>query len=1169
MAEGEVVKLQNHLSLLREEYVKLQNRLAQVEKKYQIAVASSGQSGSDDNFVARLLKTVAELFNKELYSDIIIHLQGSQQIYGHRFVLAARSDYWGLPDLSSVKELDLTDIKYEVANALMKWVYTDEIDIKTDDVFLLELLRVATRFKLKVLQERCENGLMSFVNMKNCIRFYQTAEEISAELLKQHCSELISNHWNDFTSDDFETMPAPLLYSMFKAKTEFPLHTAIRAKREDVVFLYLMEFDSQLSNKLNEVDGKGDLPLDLALHSRQESIAQTLIKHRVDVNRRDNSGKCLLHKAIKRGDEFSAEFLITNKADVNMTTHLDKETPLHMVASFNPDVSSPDVIKGMARIAQKLLEHGSDPNQQDTAGSTPLHCSVFCKNEAVMQVLLNSSKTNLELKNLEGHTALWLAIQQDSVQLNHSQMVAEKEGDVEEVYGESSIAAQLLRKGSSADAVEPETGDVLLHLATRCGNERAGIFLAKNGAKLNLTNNKGETGLHLACEKGLLKLTEILLDKGANPNSQTLKPSHSATEQLTFDGELPPVSQQTPLHLALVHRHSDIVEIFLQHKVKAAHSEDGIKILPNFNLKDSDGQTVLGLALWSNLHSEAARLLGAGANINEKNSDGLTLLHQAIEKQDTASALFLIEHQADLGVVTPDGEIPLQHAIKRHLPVVVDILCKRGANMNLPDKEDNCPLWNALDSGQHDIAQILVKHGCDLDLWSAGPGGCRQTLLHRALDENNESVACFLIKSGCDKNSPRKPGPNGEGEEDAKELSSPLHLACCWGLETVVQCLIEHDAEVNVKDADSKRPVHVAIENQHTVIISLLLAHPSLDLTVRDKNGFTPFAAAMTTKNNKAAQAILNREPTAAEQVDNRGRNFLHIAIQKTDIESVLFLISINVNVNSPVQDSKQLMPLHLAVMHGSEIIVRNLLLAGADVNARNKQRMTCLHLAAADNHASICSVLLDNRIEFDALDENNNNALHIAVQQGHLQATRVLLTESQINAEAVNAKGQMPIHVLCQYGRDNAAAIFELFKESMPDYPIDAVDSEANTGLLLAYVNGNGNLCRALVRAGAKLGTMNRQGLNIFNAPVATKQLLFKLLDMLSKEPAWSEGEICLECCVKFGIKTRKHHCRHCGRLLCAKCSSKDMPIVKYNQQKPVRVCDVCFDVLSLGGVF
>lgn len=57
----------------------------------------------------------------------------------------------------------------------------------------------------------------------------------------------------------------------------------------------------QLVDKLNEVDNRGDLPLDLALSTKQESIATTLVKHKVDVNRRDNTGKCLLHKAIKRG----------------------------------------------------------------------------------------------------------------------------------------------------------------------------------------------------------------------------------------------------------------------------------------------------------------------------------------------------------------------------------------------------------------------------------------------------------------------------------------------------------------------------------------------------------------------------------------------------------------------------------------------------------------------------------------------------------------------------------------------------------------------------------------------------------------------------------------------------------------------------------------------------
>nr|CAD7590660.1 unnamed protein product [Timema genevievae] len=38
----------------------------------------------------------------------------------------------------------------------------------------------------------------------------------------------------------------------------------------------------------------------------------------------------------------------------------------------------------------------------------------------------------------------------------------------------------------------------------------------------------------------------------------------------------------------------------------------------------------------------------------------------------------------------------------------------------------------------------------------------------------------------------------------------------------------------------------------------------------------------------------------------------------------------------------------------------------------------------------------------------------------------------------------------------------------------------------------------------------------------------------------------------------------RHCGRILCSKCSDRDVPILKFNLNKPVRVCFVCFDVLQ-----
>lgn len=57
------------------------------------------------------------------------------------------------------------------------------------------------------------------------------------------------------------------------------------------------------------------------------------------------------------------------------------------------------------------------------------------------------------------------------------------------------------------------------------------------------------------------------------------------------------------------------------------------------------------------------------------------------------------------------------------------------------------------------------------------------------------------------------------------------------------------------------------------------------------------------------------------------------MAIQKGDIESVLFLLSVNVDVNSRVQNELQTTPLHLAVSTGNEMLVRSIILAGARVH--------------------------------------------------------------------------------------------------------------------------------------------------------------------------------------------------------------------------------------------
>ena len=45
------------------------------------------------------------------------------------------------------------------------------------------------------------------------------------------------------------------------------------------------------------------------------------------------------------------------------------------------------------------------------------------------------------------------------------------------------------------------------------------------------------------------------------------------------------------------------------------------------------------------------------------------------------------------------------------------------------------------------------------------------------------------------------------------------------------------------------------------------MAHPALDLAVKDKKGNTPFAAALAAKDSDTGQSIVQRDPKSAEQV--------------------------------------------------------------------------------------------------------------------------------------------------------------------------------------------------------------------------------------------------------------------------------------------------------------
>lgn len=51
-----------------------------------------------------------------------------------------------------------------------------------------------------------------------------------------------------------------------------------------------------------------------------------------------------------------------------------------------------------------------------------------------------------------------------------------------------------------------------------------------------------------------------------------------------------------------------------------------------------------------------------------------------------------------------------------------------------------------------------------------------------------------------------------------------------------------------------------------------------------------------------------------------------------------------------------------------------------------------------------------------------------------------------------------------------------------------------------------------------------------------------------------------CMSCHTTFWLVSRKHHCRNCGQIVCAECSTNSLPLPSEQLYHPVRICDLCF---------
>lgn len=229
-----------------------------------------------------------------------------------------------------------------------------------------------------------------------------------------------------------------------------------------------------------------------------------------------------------------------------------------------------------------------------------------------------------------------------------------------------------------------------------------------------------------------------------------------------------------------------------------------------------------------------------------------------------------------------------------------------------------------------------------------------------------------FLGAGADVNARDKDGDN----------QTPLHYACRKGHAAIVRLLLDHGADVNVRNGLHNTPIGLACETDGHLDIVRILIDAGADVNAKNSavNGYTPLHAACRHGHSDVARLLVD----VAADVNAR-----------------------NLNGNTP---------LHVACRRGHMDIVRLLIKTGADVNAKGFGKNTPLHLACWVNHAGIAKLLLDYGAEVDAknsAEENSPTPLRIASRPRCVKLLAVLIAHGAVkdkSAAGPDAKGEISI---------------------------------------------------------------------------------------------------------------------------------------------------------------
>ncbi|MDE7326358.1 MAG: ankyrin repeat domain-containing protein [Lachnospiraceae bacterium] len=231
-------------------------------------------------------------------------------------------------------------------------------------------------------------------------------------------------------------------------------------------------------------------------------------------------------------------------------------------------------------------------------------------------------------------------------------------------------------------------------------------------------DNNGVCAVHWAARNGHLEMLQIMLEKGVNLNITQDQPAESGN---------------TPLHVACIYGHSDIVK-FLE-------ENGGDSSIANINGELPAHHAVTKKKFGGDLDSkERAKVLRELKTLDGARNDGKTplmlLMSTDISTINELLPIFL-EKGVDVNATDNVGNTALILNTKNLNMCSKDAvkeLVRAGADVNMADNTGNTALYYTLKYGHQEIARFLVKKGADYNHTNNKGENCVQIAVEKGYD---------------------------------------------------------------------------------------------------------------------------------------------------------------------------------------------------------------------------------------------------------------------------------------------------------------------------------------------------------------------------------------------------------------------------------------------------